>query len=138
MAEQLSLPQYNAGTCSCSNASAIRSSSTADAVRRLARRWKKCPTWFRPSFPHSVPGKSVPAHEGPYYGYLRYHLGLRVPKDNPPRIVVNGQNHFWKEGEIVFFDDSWPHEVLKNGNELRAVLIVNMLRPLPFTGDIVN
>jgi len=80
----------------------------------------------------------VPAHEGPYYGYLRYHLGLRVPKDNPPRIVVNGQNHFWKEGEIVFFDDSWPHEVLKNGNELRAVLIVNMLRPLPFTGDIVN
>lgn len=29
------------------------------------------------------PGKSVPEHEGPYLGYLRYHLGLRVPKQNP-------------------------------------------------------
>ena len=99
---------------------------------------EKVPNIIQAFFSTLDPGKSVPAHEGPYYGYLRYHLGLRVPKDNPPRIVVNGQNHFWKEGEIVFFDDSWPHEVLKNGNELRAVLIVNMLRPLPFTGDIVN
>ena len=108
--------------------------------RRCAETCKaleKVPNMVQALFSTLDPGKSVPAHEGPYYGYLRYHL-LRVPKDNPPRIVVNGQNHFWKEGEIVFFDDSWPHEVLKNGNELRAVLIVNMLRPLPFTGDIVN
>jgi aspartate beta-hydroxylase len=61
-----------------------------------------------------------------------------VPKDNPHKIVVNGQDHLWKEGEAVLFDDSWPHEVINNSNELRAVLIVDVLRLLPFTGDIIN
>jgi aspartate beta-hydroxylase len=84
------------------------------------------------------PGKSVPKHEGPYLGYLRYHLGLRVPKTNSPKIVVNGQDYVWKEGEAVLFDDSWPHEVINHSDELRAVLIVDIRRPLPFTGDIVN
>jgi Aspartyl/Asparaginyl beta-hydroxylase len=32
------------------------------------------------------PGKSVPLHDGPYVGYLRYHLGIKVPKD---RLVNN-------------------------------------------------
>jgi aspartyl/asparaginyl beta-hydroxylase (cupin superfamily) len=84
------------------------------------------------------PGKSVPTHEGPYLGYLRYHLGLRVPKNNPPKIVVNGQDYVWKEGEAVLFDDSWPHEVINHSNELRAVLIVDVRRPLPITADLVN
>ncbi len=84
------------------------------------------------------PGKSVPKHEGPYLGYLRYHLGLRVPKDNPPKIVVNGQDYVWKEGEAVLFDDSWPHEVINHSNEMRAVLIIDVRRPLPVTADVVN
>lgn len=84
------------------------------------------------------PGKSVPKHEGPYLGYLRYHLGLRVPKKNPPKIVVNGQDYFWKEGEGVLFDDSWPHEVVNTSDELRAVLIVDVRRPMPATANLVN
>jgi aspartate beta-hydroxylase len=84
------------------------------------------------------PGESVPKHEGPYLGYLRYHFGLRVPKDDPPKIVVNGQDYVWKEGEAVLFDDSWPHEVVNNSNELRAVLIVDVRRPLPVTANVVN
>ncbi|TAM46044.1 MAG: aspartyl/asparaginyl beta-hydroxylase domain-containing protein [Gammaproteobacteria bacterium] len=84
------------------------------------------------------PGKSVPLHEGPYLGYLRYHLGLRVPKDDPPKIIVNGQPHTWKEGEAVLFDDSWPHEVVNRSNELRAVLIVDVLRPMPWLPTLVN
>jgi aspartyl/asparaginyl beta-hydroxylase (cupin superfamily) len=84
------------------------------------------------------PGKSVPEHEGPYLGYLRYHLGLRVPKHNPPKIVVNNQDYTWKEGEAVLFDDSWPHAVINDSEELRAVLIVDVRRPLPITADVVN
>lgn len=64
-----------------------------------------------------APGTSVPAHEGPYRGYLRYHLGLRVPKDNPPFIRVLDRNHVWKEGEDVLFDDSWDHEVVNSSKE---------------------
>jgi aspartate beta-hydroxylase len=84
------------------------------------------------------PGKSVPEHEGPYLGYLRYHLGLRVPAQNPPKLIVNGQDYVWKEGEAVLFDDSWPHSVLNASNELRAVLIVDVRRPLPLLPNLFN
>jgi aspartyl/asparaginyl beta-hydroxylase (cupin superfamily) len=84
------------------------------------------------------PGKSVPEHEGPYLGYLRYHLGVCVPAKDPPKIIVNGQDYVWKEGEAVLFDDSWPHSVVNTSNELRAVLIVDVRRPLPFLPDLVN
>ncbi|MGH8224640.1 MAG: aspartyl/asparaginyl beta-hydroxylase domain-containing protein [Gammaproteobacteria bacterium] len=84
------------------------------------------------------PGKSVPLHEGPYLGYLRYHLGVRVPAENPPLIRVAGQPYTWKEGEGTIFDDSWPHEVENHCREPRVVLIVDVLRPLPLVPNLVN
>ena len=84
------------------------------------------------------PGKSIPLHEGPYYGYLRYHLALRVPTDNPPCIIVNSQKHVWKEGEAVLFDDSWPHEVINRSNDRRIVLIVDVMRRMPWLPTLVN
>jgi len=84
------------------------------------------------------PGKSVPRHEGPYLGYLRYHLGLRVPRENPPKLIVNSREYVWKEGEAVMFDDSWGHEVINRSKEVRAVLIVDVLRPMPALPSLVN
>ncbi|HEX9323000.1 MAG TPA: aspartyl/asparaginyl beta-hydroxylase domain-containing protein [Xanthobacteraceae bacterium] len=84
------------------------------------------------------PGKSVPEHEGPYLGYLRYHLGLRVPAQNPPKLIVNSQEYVWREGEAVLFDDSWPHSVVNHSNDTRAVLIVDVRRPLPAMPDLFN
>lgn len=84
------------------------------------------------------PGKSVPLHNGPYLGYLRYHLGLQVPKENPPCIRVNNQPYTWQEGQAMMFDDSWPHEVINNSTEQRAVLIIDVLRPLPWLPHLVN
>lgn len=76
------------------------------------------------------PGKSVPRHEGPYLGYLRYHLALQVPAQDPPMLRVAGREHVWRPGEAVLFDDSWPHEVVNHSREVRAVLVVDVLRPL--------
>lgn len=84
------------------------------------------------------PGKSIPLHDGPYLGYLRYHLGIHVPKEFPPQIVVNNQPYTWKEGEAVLFDDSWPHEVINNSHDYRAVLILDVLRPMPFLPKTIN
>jgi len=84
------------------------------------------------------PGKSIPEHEGPYLGYLRYHLGVRVPRQNPPKIVVNAQDYVWKDGEAVLFDDRWPHSVVNTSSELRAVLIVDVRRPMPPVADLCN
>jgi aspartate beta-hydroxylase len=153
MAEGLSLPQYHevdSGEREISDTTPKRwNVFLLECVGyKVALNRQRCPETCRAleQVPYMVqaffsildPGKSVPKHEGPYLGYLRYHLGLRVPKNNPPKIVVNGQDYVWKEGEAVMFDDSWPHEVINHSNELRAVLIVDVLRPLPFTGNIIN
>jgi len=98
----------------------------------------KVPNMIQAFFSILDPGKSVPEHEGPYLGYLRYHLGVRVPRQNPPKLVVNRQDYVWKEGEAVLFDDSWPHSVVNSSNELRAVLIVDVRRPMPFFADLCN
>jgi aspartate beta-hydroxylase len=84
------------------------------------------------------PGKSIPEHEGPYLGYLRYHLGIRVPRQNPPKLIVNKQDYVWKEGAAVLFDDSWPHSVVNTSSDLRAVLIVDVRRPMPAIADLCN
>jgi aspartyl/asparaginyl beta-hydroxylase (cupin superfamily) len=83
-------------------------------------------------------GKSIPAHHGPYRGYIRYHLGLVVPKNEPPTIRIRDQYYTWKEGESVLFDDSWEHEVYNKSDGDRVVLIVDIRRPMPLVLDSVN
>ena len=99
---------------------------------------ERVPNMIQAFFSILDPGKSVPEHEGPYLGYLRYHLGVRVPTQDPPKLVVNAQDYVWKEGEAVLFDDSWPHSVVNHCREARAVLIVDVRRPMPFIADLCN
>ena len=83
-------------------------------------------------------GKSVPAHCGPYRGYLRYHLAIVVPEANPPSIRIKDQHYTWKEGESILFDDSWNHEVTNKAEADRVVLIVDIRRPMPQPFAAVN
>lgn len=98
----------------------------------------KVPNMIQAFFSILDPGKSIPEHEGPYLGFLRYHLALRVPRINPPKLIVNGKDHIWKEGEAVLFDDSFPHSVVNKSPEERAVLVVDVMRPLPFLPNALN
>lgn len=109
-----------------------------DLCPKLCQLLKGVPHLIQAFFSILEPGKSIPLHEGPYIGYLRYHLGLVVPNNNPPMIVVNNQPYTWKEGEAVLFDDSWPHEVKNNSDAHRAVLIIDVLRPMPFVPTVIN
>jgi len=93
---------------------------------------RKIPNVYQAFFSILDPGKSIPAHSGVYLGYLRYHLGLRVPKNNPPSMRVKDQIHTWEERHSILFDDSWNHEVYNKSDDLRVVLIVDVLRPMPF------
>jgi aspartate beta-hydroxylase/beta-hydroxylase len=108
-----------------------RCPATCEALRKV-------PGVLQAFFSVLEPGKSVPLHDGPYLGYLRYHLGVRVPADDPPMIRVAGQEYVWKDGEGVLFDDSWPHEVINRSREPRVVLIVDVPRPLPLVPKLVN
>lgn len=99
---------------------------------------KKIPNVYKAFFSVLEPGKSIPAHHGPYRGYLRYHLGLKVPKTSPPSIRLKDKIYHWKEKESILFDDTWDHEVMNTSKEERVVLILDLLRPLPFFPNQVN
>ena len=92
---------------------------------------KKIPHLYQAFFSILDPGKSIPAHCGDYLGYLRYHLGLVVPKNNPPSMRVKDTIITWEEGKSILFDDSWEHEVYNKSDGVRVVLIVDFLRPMP-------
>lgn len=84
------------------------------------------------------PGKSIPAHCGIYLGYLRYHLALRVPENNPPTMRVKDTIHRWEEGKSIVFDDSLEHEVYNKSDQTRVVLIVDFLRPMSLPAHALN
>jgi beta-hydroxylase len=84
------------------------------------------------------PKKHIERHRGPYNGILRYHLGLIVPKSRGCRIQVASSFAEWTEGQSIIFDDSYPHEVWNDTTELRVVLFLDVVRPLPFPISIAN
>jgi aspartyl/asparaginyl beta-hydroxylase (cupin superfamily) len=96
------------------------------------------PKVFQACFSILEPKKSVPAHCGLYNGYLRYHLGIEVPRATPPSIRIKDQHYTWQEGESVLFDDTWSHEIKNECSEIRVVLIVDILRPMRGMAGMVN
>ncbi|MFB7123047.1 aspartyl/asparaginyl beta-hydroxylase domain-containing protein [Kitasatospora sp. NPDC056273] len=112
----------------------------------LAR--KDCPALldFAMSTPNVVnafisildPGVGLPAHRDPYAGVLRYHLGLRIPKDNPPRIRLDRDYYTWREGEGTVLDVSFEHEVENHSDEPRVIVIVDFRRPMGPFADLLN
>lgn len=86
-----------------------------------------------------APGKHIPSHRGPYKGVLRYHLGLIVPEPAAAcRIRVGPDYAHWEEGKSLIFDDTYKHEVWNDTDGMRAVLFLDVLRPLPFPVSLLN
>jgi aspartyl/asparaginyl beta-hydroxylase (cupin superfamily) len=74
---------------------------------------------------------NIPAHLGYYKGYLRYHLGVKVPKggeDGPAFIICGGERYQWRKGRGVLFDDMYSHRVENPTDEARAVLYLDVIR----------
>lgn len=97
------------------------------------------------------PGQHIEPHVGYYKGFLRYHLGIKIPKGdevnacwlrvsddpqyriNPDKSLINnGQFYHWQEGEGIIFDDMLLHEAANETEEIRVVLFVDICRPMPF------
>jgi len=85
------------------------------------------------------PGKHIPEHRGLYKGFLRYHLGLKVPEPNEDiKIRVDDQYAHWEEGKSLLFDDTYQHEVWNNTDGIRVVLFMDILRPISFPISTLN
>lgn len=74
------------------------------------------------------PGKRIPKHSGPYAGILRYHLGLKIPKEGDVFINLNNKKYSWVEGEGVLFDETYPHYVHNDSEEDRIILFIDIKR----------
>ena len=92
---------------------------------------EKCPDVHAAMFSILEPGKYIPPHKGPSTACLRYHLGLKIPRDRKNcYIEVNKEKFHWAEGESLIFDDTYVHSVYNNTDEARIILFVDIERPL--------
>ena len=81
------------------------------------------------------PGSKLQTHRDPFAGSLRYHLGLKVPRQGRNcRIVVDGQPYRWTEGEAVMFDETYIHYAENCTGETRLILFCDIERPLTNRG----
>jgi hypothetical protein len=77
-------------------------------------------------------GVRIPIHVGYYKGIMRYMMPLIVPKDRyNVFLCVNEKKYNWTEGVGVLWDDNFPHKVYNNTEEIRVVIYMDVLRPLP-------
>lgn len=70
-------------------------------------------------------GKVLVPHQGPWRGLLRMHLGIDIP--DGAKITVDDEDYYWKEKELVLFDDTYTHSV-ENPNGRRVVLFMDLKR----------
>lgn len=88
-----------------------------------------CTTFGFVAFSSIEPKTHIAAHVGSSNLRLRYHLGIYIPEEDAARIRVADEWHPWRQGEVIFFDDSFNHEVIHNGEKPRIVLIVDIWHP---------
>ncbi len=103
------------------------------------------------------PHQHIRAHWGYYKGFFRYHLGLVVPDDNRDercwlrvnddrraydkrirRVIEQTPKYFWHEGEGIVFDDTYLHDASNESDAPRAVLFLDLRRPLPWYLHVPN
>ncbi|MBK7950918.1 MAG: aspartyl/asparaginyl beta-hydroxylase domain-containing protein [Deltaproteobacteria bacterium] len=126
----------------------------APETARLLRRIPGVETAF---FSILGPNQHLRAHWGYYKGFLRYHLGLVVPDDNRDgrcwlrvnddrnaydkrirSVIEETPKYYWHEGEGIVFDDTYLHDAANESDSPRAVLFLDLRRPLPWALHALN
>ncbi|MEY9264153.1 beta-hydroxylase [Bradyrhizobium elkanii] len=75
------------------------------------------------------PGGKLGAHRDPFAGSLRYHLGLVTPNSNQCRILVDGVECVWRDGEAFMFDETFIHSAENKTDVNRIILFCDVERP---------
>eukprot|EP00928_Gymnodinium_smaydae_P042362 TRINITY_DN28538_c0_g1_i1.p1 TRINITY_DN28538_c0_g1~~TRINITY_DN28538_c0_g1_i1.p1 ORF type:complete len:510 (-),score=71.56 TRINITY_DN28538_c0_g1_i1:188-1717(-) len=68
-------------------------------------------------------------HCGQTNSQLKWHLGLRVPDGACATMRVGNETQAWSEGNVLFFDDSFEHEVWNNCDSERVVFQIVFEHP---------
>ncbi|CAE8714738.1 unnamed protein product [Polarella glacialis] len=74
-----------------------------------------------------APGTKLVPHCASSNVRLTCHLGMACPEG--ARLRVGNEWSSWEEGKCIFFDDSFEHEVVHEGDGLRIVLLIRFWHP---------
>ena len=78
------------------------------------------------------PGGKLGAHRDPFAGSLRYHLGLVTPNSDKCRILVDGVECVWRDGEAFMFDETFIHSAENKTDVNRIILFCDVERPMKY------
>jgi len=81
---------------------------------------------------HAAAGGKLGAHRDPFAGSLRYHLGLVTPNSDNCRILVDGQQCVWRDGEAFMFDETFIHSAENATDVNRIILFCDVERPMRY------
>jgi aspartate beta-hydroxylase len=73
------------------------------------------------------PGTHLLPHCGVTNTRVVGHLPLMIPDNCALR--VGGEDHHWREGEVVVFDDTYEHEAWNRSDRTRVVMIFDLWNP---------
>jgi beta-hydroxylase len=90
------------------------------------------PTVHGAMFAMLPPGGKLGAHRDPFAGSLRYHLGLVTPNSDKCRILVDGQQCVWRDGEAFMFDETFIHSAENATDVNRIILFCDVERPMKY------
>ncbi|HRE39071.1 MAG TPA: aspartyl/asparaginyl beta-hydroxylase domain-containing protein [Chitinophagaceae bacterium] len=108
----------------------LKAVKNCEACPVTASLLEKIPDMKTAFFSILYPGKHIPAHKGVFKGLIRSHLGLIIPgKKGDCLMRIDNQKILWEEGKAVVFDDTYEHEVWNNSNQVRVVLLIDIIRP---------
>lgn len=102
------------------------------ACPTLAKLVTEAPEVLSASISYLAPQKHIPVHRGPFRGVLRFYLGLAVPtlSDGRPAAVLKVADSEFRigGGDSLLWDDTYPHEVWNESNQVRSVLLLDVWR----------
>jgi beta-hydroxylase len=78
------------------------------------------------------PGAKLGAHRDPFAGSLRYHLGLITPNSDKCRILVDGVECVWRDGQALMFDETFIHSAENATDHTRIILFCDVERPMKY------
>jgi len=109
----------------------LTNEKNCEACPRSAALMEQLVSHFSPggAFFFSVvgPKSRIPLHNDTMNLKLTCHLPLIVPPDCAIR--VDDEVREWVEGECLFFDDTFSHEVWNNSDKARVCLLVDIWHP---------
>jgi len=109
----------------------------------LARLLTECPEVTSATVSFLAPRKHIPRHRGPFRGVMRFHLGLKIPREPSGRpatiMMINDHEYRIADGDMLLWDDTYPHEVMNNADEPRIALLLDVWRPhMPVDMEILS